>query len=101
MTILRINEFQAVPGEAEALGSFLAELQAYIAASAGCNSCEVLVQPDADGMFVVLERWESEVAHKASLAGFPMERMQSAMALFGTPPKGAYYVPHKASTERC
>ena len=91
MTISRINEFQAASGEAEALGAFLSELQAYIAGSPGCESCELLIQPESNGAFLVLERWESEIAHKASLAGFPVEKMQSAMALFGAPPKGAYY----------
>jgi quinol monooxygenase YgiN len=96
LTLLRINEFQAASGEAEALGEFLAELRGYITGSPGCESCELLVQSDADGAFVVLERWESEIAHKASLAGFPVERMQSAMALFGAPPGGAYYESYKA-----
>lgn len=90
--ITRINEFQAIEGEAVALGKFLSELQQYISGCFGCESCLVLQQPDNICAYAVIERWESEAAHKASLAGFPVEKMQAAMPLFGAPPRGAYYV---------
>jgi quinol monooxygenase YgiN len=90
--ITRINEFESAPGEAMTLEVFLINLQRHISTSFGCESCEVLKQPDSDGAFVVIERWQSEAAHKASLASFPAEQMQAAMKLFGAPPRCAYYV---------
>lgn len=90
--ITRINEFQAKTGEAEALGEFLGELQRHILGCFGCQSCLVMQQSDHDGAYAVIERWESEAAHKAALASFPVEQMQAAMALFGSPPRGAYYI---------
>jgi hypothetical protein len=39
----------------------------------------------------VIEKWADIDSHKKSLALFPKETMQSAMALFGGPPKGEYY----------
>jgi heme oxygenase (mycobilin-producing) len=90
--ILRINEFQAVAGKDRELHSFLQSLIPYITAAEGCISCEVLQSLATPANFVVLERWETAEFHQQSLARFPQEQMQSAMALFGTPPKGDYYI---------
>jgi heme oxygenase (mycobilin-producing) len=91
MSLTRINEFHAAPGKAEELFRFLQSLIPFISASVGCNGCEVLRNCDQLDAFVVIERWDSKAAHQASLANFPKEDMQTAMPLFGAPPKGHYF----------
>jgi heme oxygenase (mycobilin-producing) len=91
MLLTRINEFQAAPGKAEELYIFLQSLVPFISSSVGCSGCEVLRNCDQADAFVVIERWDSKAAHQASLAGFPKEDMQAAMALFGAAPKGNYF----------
>ncbi|NVK39112.1 MAG: antibiotic biosynthesis monooxygenase [Gammaproteobacteria bacterium] len=91
MTVTRINEFEAAAGKAEELFQFLMTLKDYIAASKGCELCEVLRKNDNDAVFVVIEKWDSKESHKQSIEAYPQEKMAEAMPLFGLPPKGAYY----------
>lgn len=91
MSLTRINHFQAAAGKEKELESFLDELQEYIAGSEGCLDCEVLIEQGQSDVFVVLERWESAYFHQLSLSGYPAEKMQAALALFGAPPEGAFY----------
>lgn len=51
----------------------------------------MLSELDGDGAFVVLEVWRSTDDHRSSVAGFPKDQMQEAMALLGGPPEGRYY----------
>ncbi|KIO37082.1 MULTISPECIES: putative quinol monooxygenase [unclassified Shewanella] len=89
--IVRIGEFQAAPGQAEALKSFLLSLSEYICASPGCLSYEVLCPLDEAGRLLVIERWESAEHHRASVQAYPKDKMQDAMLLFAAPPTGGYY----------
>ncbi len=91
MSITHIGEFQAAPGKQESLYDFLQSLIPYISSSPGCLSCEVLRNIEKPDNFFVVEKWSSVEDHRKSLAGFPKEDMQSAMTLFGSPPKGGYY----------
>ncbi|MEH6348005.1 MAG: antibiotic biosynthesis monooxygenase family protein [Bermanella sp.] len=91
MSITRINEFQAAQGKSEELFIFLKSLMSYISSSAGCVSCEVLQSNDNEGSFVVIEKWDSENAHKQSIENYPKEKMAAAMPLIGAPPKGGFY----------
>lgn len=91
MSITRINEFQAAENRSDDLFVFLRSLLPHITSSTGNISCEVLKSNDSDNQFVVIEKWLSIEDHKASIALFPKEEMQSAMSLFAEPPKGAYY----------
>jgi len=92
MSITRINHFTAAQGKQQQLLSFLQSLVPYISGSSGCIMCEVLCQHDNDEKFVVIEKWENVESHQQSLANFPTDDMQAAMALFGQPPSGAAYV---------
>jgi quinol monooxygenase YgiN len=89
--ITRINEFLSAPGKEDELHSFLKSLAPYITSSEGCISFEVLRSMSSPSSFAVIEKWADIDSHKKSLALFPKETMQSAMALFGGPPKGEYY----------
>ena len=91
MSITRINEFEAAPGKADELHTFLGTIIPYITSSQGCLTCEILRNVEKPDTFVVIEQRETIDAHKASVASFPKEEMQAAMHLFGSPPKGNYY----------
>jgi len=91
MPITRINHFSAADGKEEQLQAFLCSLVPYITSCKGNLTCEVLRQQDGDNKFVVIEEWQSVEAHQQSLANFPADEMQAAMALFGAPPSGAAY----------
>lgn len=92
MSITRINHFTAASGKSEALLTFLQSLVPYISGSMGCIVCEVLRQHDNDEKFVVIEKWQDVKSHQQSLANFPADDMQAAMALFGQPPSSAAYM---------
>ncbi len=87
MSITRINSFQASEGKNEQLF----DLIPHITDSTGNISCEVLRESGDNGRFAVIEKWKSAEAHQQSLAAYPKEKMQAAMALFGAPPAGTEY----------
>ena len=91
MSITRINEFKSAENKDEELFKFLKSLIPYISSSDGCLSCEVLQSLENSSNFIVIEKWKSIEFHKKSIDGFPKEDMQSAMSLFGAPPKGDYF----------
>jgi quinol monooxygenase YgiN len=91
MSITRINEFKSASGKADELLAFLRSLVPYISSSDGCISCEVMQGCEELDCFVVIEKWDSIAAHSLSIENFPKEEMQSAMSLFGAPPKGRFY----------
>jgi len=92
MSITRINHFTAAQGKEQELLTFLQSLVPYISGSSGCMMCEVLCQHDNNEKFVVIEKWDNVESHQQSLANFPVDEMEAAMALFGQPPSGAAYV---------
>lgn len=67
MSIIRINEFEAAKGKDNELFTFLTSLKSYILSSAGCETCEVLQNCDNKNLIMVIEKWDSKNAHKASL----------------------------------
>jgi quinol monooxygenase YgiN len=91
MEVVRINYFESAPGKSGELYGFLNYLKAYISASEGCHSCELLRSGDSDNNFVVIEKWESSEYHQKSLENFPQERMEEARTLFNSSPSGHYY----------
>lgn len=91
-TITRVNHFSAATEKAAELQTFLSSLVPYITSCSGNIMCEVLRQHDNEDKFVVIEKWQDVESHQQSLASFPAEDMQAAMALFGQPPSGAGYI---------
>ena len=91
MAVVRINEFTAAAGQAEALRAFLASVIALIEGAHGCEAVELLVAQEDPSQLVVLETWESVAAHKAAAARVPPEKIAEVMPLLGGPIKGRYY----------
>lgn len=90
--ITRVNRFRALDDKTEQMFEFLQSLVPYISGCDGCISCELLRQQDDPSRMLVIERWQDEASHAASLAGFPQDKMQTAMDLFAEPPEGAFYI---------
>src|SRR5439155_23978388 len=91
MPVTRINEFQARPGQGDALKERLQKVVPLIAASAGCRSRQLLQAEDDPTRIVVIEVWDSPSAHGASLKGFPPEAFAPTIKLLAAPPTGRYY----------
>ena len=95
MSILRLNEFKALPGKFEQLTALFEGVVAGIRENPGCERCELLIKM-ADGAsddekLVVLEVWDSIEAHKSALAKMTPEDFAPAMALMSGRPTGQYY----------
>ncbi|MDI7776203.1 antibiotic biosynthesis monooxygenase family protein [Asticcacaulis sp. EMRT-3] len=97
MSVLRLNEFKALPGQFEALAKHFEAIVAQIRTIDGNQSCELLLKM-ADGasddeVLVVIETWESLDHHKAAVSAIDPAQLAAVMALLDGPPKGRYYTP--------
>ena len=95
MSVLRLNEFTALPGQFEALTAQFEAILPIIRACEGCERCELLLK-FADGnsddeRLIILEVWRDIEAHQNAAKAVPPERFQAVMALLAAPPKGQYY----------
>lgn len=91
MSITRINEFRARPGQGEALRDAISLFLPVIESSMGCRSCRLLQHLDDPDRIVVVEVWDSVEAHRASLQNIPSSMMEEAMTLLADAPRGSYY----------
>lgn len=91
MSVTRLNEFQAKPGQESALRDFLSALVPTIGRASGCRSCQLLAAMSTPGRFVVLEVWDSVEAHKQAANAIPASEIQRVMAMLAAPPKGEYF----------
>ncbi len=91
MSVTRINELQALPGQGDALWERLQSFVQRIAASSGCLSCQLLRADDDPGRMVVIEVWDNTEAHKAALMTFPPEVFTDTLRLLAGPPAGRFY----------
>jgi quinol monooxygenase YgiN len=91
MSIVRINEFRALDGQADILRDRLKTFVPIIAGSAGCHSCQLLQSHKNRAHIVLLEVWESADAHQASLKNIPADEFKDTMKLVAVPPTGEYY----------
>lgn len=91
MPITRINEFQAPPEKAVALGEFLSSVIALILDAPGCRSCQLLRHHDDPTRYAIIEVWDSVEAHQASVSRIPPGLLQQAQSLLAQPVRGAYY----------
>lgn len=92
MSIVRVNEFSAAAGKSAELFTFLQALVPYISGAEGCLSCELLEHHEHGEQFMIIERWDCIESHQIAVTNYPQEDMQAAMSLFGSSPKGNYYI---------
>ncbi|MEM7163822.1 MAG: antibiotic biosynthesis monooxygenase family protein [Planctomycetota bacterium] len=93
MTVTRISEFRAQPGQETALCNLINQFLPAIEGSAGCVSCQLLQGQDDPTRIVAVEVWDSVESHKASLQNIPPDVMAQAMLLLAGTPQGEYFVP--------
>ncbi|MDB5800514.1 MAG: hypothetical protein JWL63_1453 [Rhodocyclales bacterium] len=91
MSITRINNFEAKPGQADRLGEFLVSIVPLIEQSQGCESCQLLRSQENFNAFAIIEIWMSVAAHQASVKQIPPEKIAAVMPMLATPPTGTYY----------
>src|SRR5437870_12821735 len=91
VTVTRINEFRAREGQGDALKELMRSFLPTIKYSEGCQSCQVLQHQEDPTRIVVIEVWDSTVAHQASVKNVPPRALEEAMKLLAGPPHGAYY----------
>jgi quinol monooxygenase YgiN len=93
MSVTRMSVFTAADGKQDQLRAFLQGIVPGILASPGCQSCQVLRNPDKPERFVVLEVWADIEAHKASVKQIPPASIAAVMPLLSGPPTGEYLQP--------
>ncbi len=91
MSITRISEFQAKPGNTEEVRTLLNSVIQIVQSTIGCESARLLQSQDDAARFVVIEIWSTVDAHKAAAKNIPPEKFRTAMQLLVSPPIGAYY----------
>ena len=95
MSILRLNEFKALPGKFEALSAKMADICARIRTLDGCEQCELLLKvadgENPDEALIVREVWTSVEAHKAAAANIDPAEFAEVMTLLADRPTGQYY----------
>lgn len=92
MSIVRMGEVQAHPGQEDALRDFLlTRVAPAIEAGAGAQSCQVLQHQDEPTRFVIIEVWADVAAHQAAVRNIPPEMLQEGRSLFAGGTAGAYY----------
>ncbi len=95
MSILRLNEFKALPGHFEVLTAKMTQICARIRALDGCEQCELLLKvadgESPDDLLIVREVWASVAAHKAAAGAIDPAEFAEVMALLAGRPSGQYY----------
>jgi heme oxygenase (mycobilin-producing) len=79
MSVTRINELQALPGQADVLWERLQSFTRRIAACPGCHSCQLLRAEDDPGRLLVIEVWDDAAAHNVVLKTFPPDAFAGTM----------------------
>jgi heme oxygenase (mycobilin-producing) len=93
MSIARIGEFQAAPGQMEKLRDFLFSILPIIKSSDGCVSVQMYQSREDPARFTMIEIWDSVESHQASVKNIPPEQLAEIRPLLGAAPHGSYYDP--------
>ncbi|HTM80871.1 antibiotic biosynthesis monooxygenase family protein [Asticcacaulis sp.] len=95
MSIMRLNEFKALPGKFEELITRFEEIVAQIRTIEGNESCTLYLKVadgiDEDDKLIVLEVWKDIAAHKNSVSTIDPKQFGAVMALLSERPSGQYY----------
>lgn len=95
MSIMRLNEFKALPGKFEMLVWLFEEIVAQIRTVEGNERCELYLKVadsiDEDDKLIVLEVWKNIAAHKNAASAIDPKQFKAVMALLSERPSGQYY----------
>lgn len=91
MSVARINQFQASPGNGPDLQKLLLSFVPEIRKTTGCESAQLLVSQGNPDRMVMLEVWADTEAHQAAVRAIPESQIAKMMKLLASPPKGGFY----------
>jgi quinol monooxygenase YgiN len=95
MSIMRLNEFKALPGKFEELISRFEEIVTQIRTVEGNERCHLYLKVadgvDEDDTLIVLEVWKDIAAHKQAVSAIDPKQFEAVMALLSERPSGQYY----------
>ena len=91
MSIYRIGETQAKPESVNALRDFLLSITPGIKDSPGCEVVYLLQRQDDPTKFIMIEIWDSEESHQASVKEIPPELITQIRPLLASAPSGGYF----------
>ncbi len=95
MSIMRLNEFKALPGKFEELINRFEEIVAQIRTVEGNERCVLLLKVadgiDDDDKLIVLEVWKDIAAHKNAASAIDPKQFEAVMSLLSERPSGQYY----------
>jgi len=92
VSVVRINEFEALAGRRDELRAVLHSILPSIRAADGCLSCQLLESEDNIQHFVILEVWTTTDAHRDAALGIPQDMLRRTMTLVADVPRGGYYL---------
>lgn len=92
MSIYRLGEMQAQPGQEEALRAFLLSVvRPGVESSAGCQSCQVFQNQAEPTRFTIIETWDSQEAHQTAVTHISPAEIERVKQMLAAAPTGAYY----------
>ena len=89
--VTRINDFQALEGQGDALREQIESFLPVIEKAPGCRSCRMLLGEDDPDRIVVIEEWESVPDHRAAAETIPADALARVKSLLAAPPRGNYF----------
>jgi len=89
--VTRINDFQALEGQGDALREQIESFLPVIEKAPGCRSCRMLLGEDDPDRIVVIEEWDSVPDHRSAAESIPADALARAKALLAAPPRGGYF----------
>lgn len=91
MTVARLYIVPAAEGRSAQMEAALEGVADLVRSRPGSEGVEVLRDLGNEHRFILIEKWESEEAHAASLAGLPEGSLDAVKAAAGGPPDGSYF----------
>lgn len=92
MAVSRIGEMVAQAGKEEALRTFIQTvIVPAIEGSEGGLACQVYQNQTDPTRFMIVELWDSQEAHRASVKNITPEEIAQVKTLLADMPPGAYY----------
>jgi len=92
LSVVRINEFEALAGRRSELRAVLYSILPTIRKAEGCLSCQLLESEENADRFVILEVWTTAEAHRDAASKIPQDMLRRAMTLVADVPRGGYYL---------
>jgi quinol monooxygenase YgiN len=91
MSVVRINNFIALPGKLPELIEAFQSIVLTIRNCQGCELCNLFVSAGDDNKIVIIEQWRDIAAHQAAAKLIDPDDFKKVMALLEEKPTGQYY----------